>query len=81
MGDMADFINMGCWDCVDYNPIEDMLTESNETIIFKFDKLKIPSDYEFKYLCEKIREYYNKYKKLSERQKVALCCAIYNLGE
>lgn len=87
MGDMADFIGFNSPDpCEDeeikfklYN-VENLLCYKDETIYKECKQIEIKDDYEYKDLCENILKYYEKHKKLSERQRVALCCLLTEEG-
>lgn len=83
MSEMTDFY--GYYDDGDDSFLEteivnDLMNYKDETIYRECKQLKIPNDYEYKQLCENILQYYEKYKKLSDRQKCALCCLLYNQG-
>lgn len=77
MGDMADFYSFGgrCQD-----PFEDLMELKDSIIYEKAKKIKIPKDYDYQFLCEKILQYYETNKKLSEKQKYALCRLIDKFG-
>lgn len=83
MGDMADFIGYNSPDPCEseeiklklYN-VENLLCYKDETIYKECKQIKIKDDYEYKDLCEKILQHYEKYKKLTNNQKYALCCLL-----
>lgn len=67
-------------DFVKMDIIDNLMEYEDKTIYKECKELEIPNDYEYKELCESILQYYEKYHKLSDRQKCALCCLLYEQG-
>jgi len=83
MGDMAEFYGWGYPDYdedVKFGIVENLLCYKDETIYKECKQIEIKDDYEYKDLCENILKYYEKHKKLSERQRTALCCLLAEEG-
>lgn len=86
MGDMADFYGRYLdpyeaeEELIKQEIVDNLLLCEDETIYNECKQLEIKDDYEYKDLCEKILQYYEKYKKLTNNQKYALCCLLAEEG-
>jgi hypothetical protein len=81
MSETSDFY--GYYDSGDFvkiDLVDNLMQYKDETVYKECKQLKIAEDYKYKELCEKILQYYEKYHKLSDKQKCALCCLLYEQG-